>query len=40
MKYSHGLKIVPNQSLAFLEYRFSDEDKNEVDMKEEQEIKG
>lgn len=40
MKYSHGLKIVPNQSLAFLEYRFYDEDKNEVDMKEEQEIKG
>ena len=40
MKYSHSLKIVPNQSLAFLEYKFYDEDKNEVDMKEEQEIKG
>ena len=40
MKYSHGLKIIPNQSLAFLEYKFYDEDKNELDMKEEKEIKG
>ena len=40
MKYSHGLRIIPNQSLALLEYKFFDEDKNELDMKEEREIKG
>lgn len=39
MKYSHGLKVIPNQSLAFLEYKFYDSDKNELDMKEEKEIK-
>ncbi|WP_102406427.1 Rne/Rng family ribonuclease [Parabacteroides bouchesdurhonensis] len=38
-KYTRGLKVIPNQSLAFLEYRFYDEDKNELDMKEEKEIK-
>lgn len=38
-KYSHGLRVVPDQSLAFLEYKFYDSDKNELDMKEEIEIK-
>ena len=38
MKYTHGLKVIPNQSLAFLEYKFFDADKNELDMKEEKEI--
>lgn len=38
-KYSRGLKVIPNQNLAFLEYKFIDPDKNELDMKEEQEIK-
>ena len=38
-KYSNGIKVIPNQSLAFLEYKFIDADKNELDMKEEQEIK-
>ncbi|MDF9830169.1 Rne/Rng family ribonuclease [Parabacteroides sp. PF5-6] len=38
-KYSLGLKVIPDQSLAFLEYKFIDPDKNELDMKEEQEIK-
>ena len=33
-----GLKVIPNQSLAFLEYKFFDADKNELDMKEEKEI--
>lgn len=37
MKYTHGLKVIPNQSLAFLEYKFFDADKNELDMKEEKE---
>lgn len=38
-KYSQSLKVVPDQSLAFLEYRFYDRDRNELDMKEEKEIK-
>jgi len=39
LKYSGKMKVVPDQSLAFLEYRFYDFDKNELDMKEEKEIK-
>jgi ribonuclease G len=38
-KYSLGIKVIPNQSLAFMEYKFIDSDKNELDMKEEKEIK-
>lgn len=37
--YSFGLKIIPNQSMAYLEYSFIDSDKNEIDLKEEIEIK-
>lgn len=37
--YSFGLRIIPNQSMALLEYRFIDSDKNEIDLKEEIEIK-
>lgn len=40
LKYSLALKIVPNQSLGFLEYKFYDGEKNELDMKEEKELKG
>jgi ribonuclease G len=39
LKYSLRMKVIPNQSLAFLEYKFYDPDKNELDMKEEKEIK-
>ncbi|MEG1543254.1 MAG: ribonuclease E/G, partial [Tannerellaceae bacterium] len=39
LKYTRGMKVIPNQSLAFLEYKFYDSDKNELDMKEEIEIK-
>jgi ribonuclease G len=39
LKYARGLTVIPNQSLAFLEYKFYDSDKNELDMKEEMEIK-
>lgn len=35
MKYSMGMKIIPDQSLGFLEYKFFDNDKNELDMKDE-----
>ncbi len=35
MKYSWKMKIIPDQSLGFLEYKFFDKDKNELDMKDE-----
>ncbi|MBR4070623.1 MAG: ribonuclease E/G, partial [Bacteroidaceae bacterium] len=38
-KYSFRFKIIPDQSLAMLEYRFFDRERNELDMKEEVEIK-
>ncbi len=38
-KYGFGIKILPNQDLALLEYRFYDNDKEEIDLKEEIEIK-
>ncbi len=34
MKYTWGMKIIPDQSLGFLEYKFFDRDKNEFDMKD------
>ena len=39
MKYGFGIKIIPNQKLAFLEYVFYDLQGEEIDMKEEIEIK-
>ena len=39
MKYGWGIKIIPNQSLAFLQYVFYDSQGEEIDMKEEIEIK-
>lgn len=38
-KYSFSMRIIPDQSLAFLEYRFYDSEKNELDMKEEADLK-
>ncbi len=38
-KYSMGMKIIPDQSLALLDYKFFDPDKSELDMKEEIEMK-
>ncbi len=38
-KYGWGIKIVPNQSLTFLEYQFYDSDKNEIDLKQDYEMK-
>jgi ribonuclease G len=34
MKYGFGIKIVPNQSLAFLQYIFYDKNGEEIDMKD------
>ena len=39
MKYGLGIKIIPNQKLAFLQYVFYDQHGEEIDMKEEIEIK-
>ena len=33
------MKVIPNQSLAYLEYKFFDAEKNEIDLKEEIDIK-
>jgi ribonuclease G len=38
-KYNVNLKIIPDQSLGFLEYVFYDKDGNEIDLKEEVEMK-
>jgi ribonuclease G len=39
IRYGLGLKIIPNQKLAFLQYAFYDPSGEEIDMKEEFEIK-
>lgn len=39
MKYGLGIKVIPDQSMAFLQYRFLDSKGQEIDMKEEREIK-
>lgn len=39
MKYGSGIKIIPNQKLAFLEYTFYDQQGEEIDMKEELDVK-
>jgi len=39
VKYSMAIKISPDQNLALLEYRFYDSNKEEIDLKEEIEIK-
>ena len=39
MKYGRGFKIVPSQKLAFLEYIFYDSQGEEIDMKEELDVK-
>lgn len=39
MKYGFGIKVIPNQSLALLQYKFYDVHGEELDMKEEIEIK-
>lgn len=38
MKYGFGIKIIPSQKLAFLQYVFYDTHGEEIDMKEEIEI--
>lgn len=38
-RYGNGLKIIPNQNLAFLEYHFYDNTGEEIDMKQDFEVK-
>ncbi len=39
MKYSRGITVVPNQKLSYLQYIFYDAHGEEIDMKEENEMK-
>lgn len=39
MKYGFGIRVIPSQKLAFLQYEFYDRKGEEIDMKEEIEIK-
>ena len=38
-RYGLGVKVIPSQKLAFLQYEFYDKDGQEIDMKEEVEIR-
>ena len=38
-RFSWGLKVIPNQSLAYLEYKFFDNDNSEIDLKQDFEMK-
>lgn len=38
-RYGFGVKVIPSQKLAFLQYEFYDADGQEIDMKEEVEIR-
>ena len=38
MKYGFGIRIIPSQKLAFLQYEFYDKNGQEIDMKEEIEL--
>ncbi len=38
-RYGFGMKIIPDQSLAFMEYHFYDSNKEEIDLKQEIELK-
>jgi ribonuclease G len=39
VKFGMGIRVLPDQNLAYLQYRFVDEKGEEIDMKEELEIK-
>ncbi|MDO4819094.1 MAG: Rne/Rng family ribonuclease [Prevotella sp.] len=39
LKFGFGVKVVPSQKLAFMQYEFYDRNKNFIDMKEEKETK-
>ena len=38
MKYGFGIKVIPNQSLAFLQYNFYNKKGEEIDMKEKNDV--
>ena len=39
LRYGLGVKVIPSQKLAFLQYEFYDKDGQEIDVKEEIEIR-
>ena len=39
VKYGLGVRVIPSQKLAFLQYEFYDSDKQFIDMQEEIETK-
>jgi len=38
LKYSMGMRVIPDQSLGFLEYKFYDSDKEELDLEHEKTV--
>ena len=38
MKYGLGIRVVPSQKLAFLQYEFYDSNRQFIDMQEENEV--
>jgi len=38
MKYGLGIRIIPSQKLAFLQYEFYDSNRQFIDMQEEHEV--
>ena len=38
MKYGFGVRVIPNQRLAFLQYEFYSSEGEEIDMKDEDEM--
>ncbi len=38
MRYGFGLKVIPNQQMGFLQYKFTDKEGNEINMTEEVEL--
>ena len=39
LKYGLGVRVIPSEKLAFLQYQFFDHDGQEIDLKEEIEIR-
>jgi ribonuclease G len=38
LKYGLGVRIIPNQKMAFLQYEFYDSNRQFIDMQEENEV--
>ena len=38
MKYGLGIRVIPSQKMAFLQYEFYDSNREFIDMREENEV--